>query len=115
MGFESTLQIFRIDPEAGTSQSKQPEKIITPPGSKAAVVAWSYLDKYLVTGHESGKVALFDPKTGDEVHSNEDAHEGLITDLQMSSDGTWFITSSKDKTAKVCFSYLRGKKSSKHP
>lgn len=31
----------------------------------------------------------------------EKAHAGLITDLQMSADGTFFITSSKDKSAKV--------------
>lgn len=31
----------------------------------------------------------------------ERAHQGVITDLQMSPDGTYFITSSKDKSAKV--------------
>lgn len=32
----------------------------------------------------------------------ERGHQGVITDLQMSPDGTYFITSSKDKSAKVC-------------
>ncbi len=31
----------------------------------------------------------------------ERGHQGIITDLQMSPDGTYFITSSKDKSAKV--------------
>jgi hypothetical protein len=29
------------------------------------------------------------------------AHEATVTDIQMSIDGTYFITSSKDKSAKV--------------
>lgn len=31
----------------------------------------------------------------------ERGHAGVITDLQMSPDGTYFVTSSKDKSAKV--------------
>jgi WD40 repeat protein len=31
----------------------------------------------------------------------ERGHSGIITDLQMSPDGTYFITSSKDKSSKV--------------
>ena len=54
-----------------------------------------------MTGHESGKVSLFDAKTGDEVLNNERAHMDVVTDLQLSPDRTYFITSSKDKTARV--------------
>ena len=56
----------------------------------------------IVTGHESGKVALFDAKTGEEVNNNERAHMDTVTDLQLSPDRSYFITSSKDKTARVC-------------
>jgi translation initiation factor 3 subunit I len=102
MGHEGGIQIFRIT-EGSTTQTRQPERIITPDmkSAKVQVAAWSYLDKYIVTGHEDGKVALFDPKSGEEVLSKPGTHEGLITDLQMTPDGTWFITSSKDKSAKV--------------
>ena len=55
----------------------------------------------IITGHESGKVALFDAKSGEEVLNNERAHMDVVTDLQLSSDRTYFITSSKDKTARV--------------
>ena len=51
--------------------------------------------------HESGKIALFDAKTGDEVLNNERAHMDVVTDLQLSTDRSYFITSSKDKTARV--------------
>ena len=55
----------------------------------------------ILTGHESGKVALFDAETGEEVLSNERAHMDVVTDLQMSADRSYFITSSKDKTARI--------------
>lgn len=77
--------------------------MFNPIGSKATVCAFSYVPGIIVTGHESGKVALFDMKTGDEVNSNERAHADVVTDLQMSPDRTYFITSSKDKSARVCF------------
>ena len=53
-------------------------------------------------GHESGKVAQFDVKSGEEVNVNQRAHLEQVTDLQMSLDRTYFITSSKDRSAKVC-------------
>jgi translation initiation factor 3 subunit I len=49
----------------------------------------------------SGKVAIFDYKTGEEVDNNERAHGDEVTDLQISPDRTYFITSSKDKAARV--------------
>ena len=55
----------------------------------------------ILTGHESGKVALFNAKTGEEVASNERAHADVVTDLQISPDRTYFVTSSKDKLARV--------------
>jgi len=75
--------------------------MFNPVGSKATVCAFTYLPGLIVTGHESGKVALFDITTGDEVLNNERAHMDVVTDLQLSSDRTYFVTSSKDKTARV--------------
>jgi translation initiation factor 3 subunit I len=73
-----------------------------PIGSKATVCAFASLSSGLiVTGHESGKVALFDYQSGEEVASNERAHGEVVTDLQLSPDRTYFITSSKDKSARV--------------
>lgn len=73
-----------------------------PVGSKATVCAFTHNHKQIITGHESGKVAKFDVETGTEVHSNERAHMEQVTDLQLSVDRTYFVTSSKDKTARVC-------------
>jgi translation initiation factor 3 subunit I len=73
----------------------------SPIGSKATVAAFAPLGREIITGHESGKVALFDAETGEEIEINEKAHLGQVTDLQLSPDGTYFVTSSKDQTAKV--------------
>jgi translation initiation factor 3 subunit I len=72
-----------------------------PVGSKATVCAFPYMPGLILTGHESGKVALFDARTGEEVLSNERAHMDVVTDLQLSPDRSYFITSSKDKTARI--------------
>lgn len=101
MGFPGSIEIFNIDPSPDAKQQREPAVKWSPEGSKSVAVAWSYLDKHIVSGHEDGAVALFDAKSGEQLNKVP-AHDGLITDLQMSPDRTWFLTSSKDKTAKVC-------------
>jgi len=76
--------------------------MFSPIGSKATVCAFTLAHNVIITGHESGKVALFNVKTGDEINNNERAHSDVVTDLQLSKDGTYCITSSKDKAARVC-------------
>ena len=75
--------------------------MFSPIGSKATVAAFAPLGLEIITGHESGKVALFDAEDGSEIETNEKAHLGQVTDLQLSPDGTYFVTASKDQTAKV--------------
>jgi translation initiation factor 3 subunit I len=120
MGHQCAIRVFNINREGDDSnrechifrlhrtfnnlrlaESKDPTYFFNPIGSKATVCAFSYTPGIIVTGHESGKVALFDVKTGDEVNNNERAHMDTVTDLQLSKDRSYFITSSKDKTARV--------------
>lgn len=112
MGHRGTLQVFAInrDPTSWSEQANEPTRTITFSGKKATVAAWAPFDEYIVTGHEDGKVALYyhdekEPETGVDAELEENsaqAHDGsAVTDLQMSSDRTYFVTSSKDKTAKV--------------
>ena len=82
-------------------ESKEPVSFFNPTGSKAVVCAFA-TPNLILTGHESGKVALFDANTGEEVLNNERAHMDVVTDLQLAPDRTYFVTSSKDKTARVC-------------
>lgn len=100
----STLTVCRRNTDTHrvvATESKEPESFFNPTGSKAVVCAFAHTPSLILTGHESGKVALFDAKTGEEVASNERAHMDVVTDLQLSPDRTYFITSSKDKTARV--------------
>ena len=117
MGFRGALQVFRLNRDAAswTEQDPKPIRTITFSGPKAVVAAFAPLDQYIVTGHENGKVALYyhdekEPESGIDAELEEnsvDAHSGeLITDLQMSADRTYLVTSGRDKTAKVsrsCF------------
>ena len=91
----TTLTIF-VDTESET-----PTYMFNPIGSKATVCAFTTVPNVIVTGHESGKVALFNVRSGEEVDNNERAHMDVVTDLQLSKDRTYFVTSSKDKTARV--------------
>ena len=91
-----TVHLTHIRPE-----SVEPLYFFNPIGSKATVCAFTYIPGVIITGHESGKVALFDVKTGDEIQNNERAHMDVVTDLQLSKDRSYIITSSKDKTARV--------------
>lgn len=112
MGHRGTLQVFAInrDSETWTNQENTPTRTITFSGRKATVAAWAPFDEYIVTGHDDGKVALYyhdekEPESGVDAEleeKSEMAHDSsAVTDLQMSSDRTYFVTSSKDKTAKV--------------
>ena len=80
--------------------------MFNPVGSKPTVCTFAHTPKLILTGHESGKVALWDAKTGEEVLSNERAHMDVVTDLQISPDPSYFITASKDKTARVSLYHL---------
>ncbi|EGN94035.1 hypothetical protein SERLA73DRAFT_189186 [Serpula lacrymans var. lacrymans S7.3] len=102
MGHQGAVRVFQINRDGdGSDQPSKPLHMFNPIGSKATVCAFTYTPNLIVTGHESGKVALFDVTTGDEVLNNERAHMDVVTDMQLSTDKTYFITSSKDKTARL--------------
>jgi WD40 repeat protein len=83
------------------AETTTPSTEIRLTGSKATVAIWAPLSDYILTGHENGKVAKYDAKTGEEVEAVEGSHSREITDIQLSPDGTYFITCSRDRTARV--------------
>ncbi|KAJ7595911.1 eukaryotic translation initiation factor 3 [Mycena floridula] len=101
MGYQCCIRVFEISYTNPTSQSPDPIFEFNPIGSKATVCAFTPTADIIITGHESGKVALFNVKTGEEIHNNERAHGDVVTDLQLSKDGTYAVTSSKDKCARI--------------
>ncbi|KAE8382839.1 eukaryotic translation initiation factor 3 subunit I [Aspergillus bertholletiae] len=102
MGFLGTIAVLDINYENLETQAEEPSLRITCTESKATVAGWSYLGKYIIAGHEDGSVSQYDGKTGEQLE-NVQAHEfdNLISDIQFSADRTYFITASKDKSAKL--------------
>ena len=90
--------VWRLIPETTTPLN---EITIPTSESKATVGLFGPLGQQIITGHESGMIAKWDVKTGERLAKVEESHRGEITDIQLSPDGTYFITSSKDKTARI--------------
>lgn len=68
MGHLGTIVVFDIrygDGEGGGDLSDQTDErnlTITCEESKATVAGWSFLDKYIIAGHEDGTVSQYDAK-----------------------------------------------------
>ncbi|KAJ9650871.1 translation initiation factor eIF3 subunit [Neophaeococcomyces mojaviensis] len=103
MGYLGTIVVYSINyGDDLTEQSDEQDLKITCEEAKATVAGWSYLDKYIIAGHEDGSVSQYDSKTG-ETLLNVEVHEfdTTINDIQFSPDRTYFLTAGKDKTAKI--------------
>jgi translation initiation factor 3 subunit I len=70
---------------------------------KPTVVAWTDCNEAIITGHQDGILVLWNPETGDKVRESAagTGHSDQIKDIQFSPDGSYFITASKDTTAKI--------------
>lgn len=68
--------------------------------SKITSALWANLDNNIITGHENGTICLYDLRMAKELNSVKD-HTANINDMQMSKDGTMFVTASKDTSAKL--------------
>jgi len=101
MGFQGAIRVFNVNRDDPTQQDPEPFSEFNPIGTKATVATFSYTNDIVITGHESGKISQFDVKSGEEINSNQRAHLEQVTDLQLSLDHTYFITSSKDRSAKL--------------
>lgn len=121
-GHLSTIVVYEINPDPTAEQTNEQSLRIVCDESKATVAGFSYLARYIIAGHEDGTVSQYDAKTGELLY-NVQAHEpdmlgelgskdfrvltlihSKVTDLQWAPDRTYFITASKDKSAKVSFS-----------
>ncbi|BFZ54704.1 translation initiation factor eIF3 subunit [Savitreella phatthalungensis] len=104
MGYPGSVVVFPIDIrvlEHGIAAAADaPILTITTEDSKVTVAGWSALDRHIITAHENGAVSLYDAKSGTRVDRRQ-VHEATVTDLQVAQDGTYFLTASKDKTAKL--------------
>jgi translation initiation factor 3 subunit I len=63
MGFLGTIVVYDIRyGDDLTDQTDEYSLKITCEESKATVAAWSFLDKYIIAGHEDGSVSQYDAK-----------------------------------------------------
>lgn len=63
MGFLGTILVYDVRyGEDLTDQANEYSLKITCEESKATVAGWSYLDKYIISGHEDGTVSQWDSK-----------------------------------------------------
>ena len=76
---------------------------------KPTVVAFSDCNEFIITGHQDGSLCLWDwnsnTSSGDEAITvpvkKNNPHSDVIRDLQLSADRSYFITASRDNTAKI--------------
>jgi translation initiation factor 3 subunit I len=121
MGHAGSVVVYPVDESSAErivsisklmAESNEPDLTIPTQDSKATVAGWSFLDRYIIMGHENGMVSQCDAKvnilrcklikTGERLEQAQEHQKAMsITDLQFAPDRTYFITASKDKTAKV--------------
>lgn len=101
-GHLSTIVVYDIKLDVEAEQSDEQALRIVVDESKATVAGFSYQSEYIISGHEDGTVSQWDAKTGELIDSTQ-AHEPdmMVTDLQWAPDRSYFITASKDKSAKL--------------
>ncbi|KAK4969281.1 translation initiation factor eIF3 subunit, partial [Elasticomyces elasticus] len=107
----STVVVYEIDErelldsEGGAvveQGDQQVLRIVCDELPKITVAGFSYLSRFIISGHEDGSVSQWDAKSGELLNNTFPHDDGMaITDLQFSADRTYFITASKDKTAKL--------------
>jgi translation initiation factor 3 subunit I len=62
MGHLGTIVVLNINLDPNGEQSDEKELTIVCDESKATVAGWSYLNKYIIAGHEDGSVSQYDAK-----------------------------------------------------
>jgi translation initiation factor 3 subunit I len=99
MGHDCDLFIIDTRTLDSSISSSRPSLTLPMKQSKITSMMW-FLDDTIITGHENGLIASYDLRMCKEINSVKD-HTGVIQDMQMSKDGTMFVTASKDTTAKL--------------
>lgn len=76
MGYLGTIVVYDIRyGDDLTDQTNEHSLRITCEDSKATVAGWSYLDKYIISGHEDGSVTQWDAKV---IHPRFSNVNGLV-------------------------------------
>ncbi len=66
MGHLGTIVVLDVILDVDAEQSDERALTIVCDESKATVAGWSYLNKYIIAGHEDGSVSQYDAKVSQE-------------------------------------------------
>ncbi|XP_055531634.1 eukaryotic translation initiation factor 3 subunit I [Wyeomyia smithii] len=101
MGSNSELFIFDVrNVDSSISDQTSMLKFTMNEQSKITSTLWGTLDETIITGHDNGSIRIWDLRAARELNS-VNAHTNAINDMQLSKDGTMFVSASKDTTAKL--------------
>eukprot|EP00745_Piridium_sociabile_P000891 TRINITY_DN105586_c0_g1_i1.p1 TRINITY_DN105586_c0_g1~~TRINITY_DN105586_c0_g1_i1.p1 ORF type:complete len:220 (+),score=51.14 TRINITY_DN105586_c0_g1_i1:106-765(+) len=101
MGFPCEVMVYDIRDNSQMLEGEPLQRITLPTTeTKITSAVWANLEDTILTGHENGECRQYEVKTGDKINTCKE-HGKQINDIQLSKDGNWFITASKDFTAKV--------------
>lgn len=97
----SVSAIHLVDVAADLAeQSAEPLRSMTGPRGRISRLAFTDLNRTLLSASEDGMVRRWDVETG-KVLQEAQVHQKDIRDMQLAPDGTHLITASADRTAKV--------------
>jgi len=81
-------------------QDSEPVAVMDIGDAKVTTAAWGPLNQYIYCGHENGELSIWDWKLCERMKTHK-GHQSPIMDLQFSKERAYFITASKDMTAKL--------------
>jgi len=93
------LLVFNTD-DFRNKESFQPVLTISTQTDKFTTATWGYLNQTIYCGTENGKIAYYDARSSEMIHS-EQVHSGLVTNLRFNRDYSILLSTSKDTTAKL--------------
>lgn len=95
----SAIRLIRIadDPDEQTSEEI---RTMTGPRGRITRLHWTDANRTLLSSSEDGCIRRWDVETGKVLEENQ-LHDKVIQDMQMSVDGTHFVTASADRSAKL--------------
>lgn len=99
MGTPPQVHICKFEKDIEQQTSKAVLKIDMAKG-RTTRVYWTDLNRTLVTSHDGGWVRKWDSETGAMLMEKQ-VHDEAIQDMQIAPDGSYAITASLDKTAKI--------------
>ncbi|GBF98269.1 eukaryotic translation initiation factor 3 subunit I-like [Raphidocelis subcapitata] len=104
MGVPPQIHIVDVDlqaaPGSGPIAGDKPRLTFDAPKGRITRVGWIEQNRVLITSHDGGFVRRWDAETG-EMLQEAQVHEDAIQDMQFSADGSYVVTASLDKAAKL--------------